>query len=216
MGNDGTRVWMFDFDGVIVDSLELFSASLLTLCRERGLAKPATQEELLRLFDTNMYDGLSAAGLPAADHAAFAGQLGERQADGLMSCRPFPGVRAALARLATRGPVVIVTSNLTAVVQAWLRRHGVGCVKDVLGADRGTGKVAKIRSVLCGYPHSAVGYYVGDTSGDMVEARAAGVRAVAVTWGWHPATALVAAEPDFVVKTPAELGALAGGSEDDQ
>jgi phosphoglycolate phosphatase len=48
-------------------------------------------------------------------------------------------------------------------------------------------------------------YYIGDTAGDIREARAAGVRTVAVTWGWHSRERLAATQPDFLVDTPEEL-----------
>jgi pyrophosphatase PpaX len=48
--------------------------------------------------------------------------------------------------------------------------------------------------------------YVGDAPFDVAAARAAGVYAVAVTWGGiHSEEALRAAEPDAVVSTPPEL-----------
>ena len=53
------------------------------------------------------------------------------------------------------------------------------------------------------------------TVGDILEARAAGVRSVAVTWGWHDRERLVAVSPDFIVDTPERLLSLASavGSE---
>jgi len=48
-------------------------------------------------------------------------------------------------------------------------------------------------------------YYVGDTAGDVREGRAAGVRTVAVTWGWHSREKLAAAGPEFLVDNPVEL-----------
>jgi phosphoglycolate phosphatase len=52
---------------------------------------------------------------------------------------------------------------------------------------------------------TAISFYIGDTVGDIKEARAAGVWTVAVTWGWHSRERLLAARPDFLVDTPEEL-----------
>lgn len=199
---------MLDFDGVIADSLSVFSACLLDLSRQWGLARPTTLAEFLRLFDTNLYEGLAAGGLSEAARAPFIAQLGDRLTRELPRCAPFPGIPQALADLATCGPLVVVTSSVTAVVRDWLDRQGIVGVTDVLGADRGTGKVAKIRSVMGGYVDAASAYYVGDTCGDVREGRAAGARTVAVTWGWHEEAALAALRPDFLVRNPAQLGAL--------
>lgn len=199
----------FDFDGVIVDSLEVFSQCLLDVCRERRMERPATREQFLRLFDTNMYEGLAACGLPPAEQAGLMADLGRRLAAALPRCPPFPGIRETFARLSGRHPLAIVTSNLSSVVSDWLDRHGIVGVQDVLGADHGTGKVAKIKAVLQRHPGAAA-YYVGDTRGDMIEGRAAGARTVAVTWGWHTAAELAAEAPDFVVKAPEDLASLPG------
>ena len=50
--------------------------------------------------------------------------------------------------------------------------------------------------------------YVGDAPVDIAAGQAAGVATVAVTWGIFPVDALLAAEPDFVVATPAALADL--------
>jgi phosphoglycolate phosphatase len=54
-------------------------------------------------------------------------------------------------------------------------------------------------------------FYIGDTTGDIVEAWAAGVRTVTVTWGWHSRERLVAARPDFLVDTPEGLLRVGSG-----
>jgi pyrophosphatase PpaX len=67
--------------------------------------------------------------------------------------------------------------------------------------------------LLGGTPSDAV--YVGDARYDVLAARAAGVAAVAVTWGAGDEDALRAAGPDAVVGTPAELAAVLGVGEPD-
>jgi len=46
---------------------------------------------------------------------------------------------------------------------------------------------------------------VGDTVGDVLEGRQAGIRTMAVTWGWHSEERLAQAEPDLIVRTPQEV-----------
>ena len=49
---------------------------------------------------------------------------------------------------------------------------------------------------------------VGDTTFDMAMARAAGVRAVGVSWGYHPVAALIEAGAETIIDRFAELEAL--------
>ncbi len=49
---------------------------------------------------------------------------------------------------------------------------------------------------------------IGDTEGDIIAGRAAGMKTVAVTWGYAEAGELEKSNPDFTVNTMAELQAL--------
>jgi phosphoglycolate phosphatase-like HAD superfamily hydrolase len=49
---------------------------------------------------------------------------------------------------------------------------------------------------------------VGDTTGDMIESRHAGVKAIGAAWGWHGRVRLSTAAPFAIVDTPSELAAF--------
>ena len=78
--------------------------------------------------------------------------------------------------------------------------------REIFGSDFLFSKKEKIDHALekYGIPREKA-FYIGDTAGDIVEARAAGVRSVAVTWGWHDRERLVAVRPDFLIDTPEGL-----------
>ena len=48
-------------------------------------------------------------------------------------------------------------------------------------------------------------HYVGDEVRDVAAAKAAGVRSIAVSWGYAQRAALAALNPDHIVDTPAQL-----------
>lgn len=52
--------------------------------------------------------------------------------------------------------------------------------------------------------------YFGDSASDIEAGRNAGMKTVAVSWGYQPHERLMAARPDHVIETPAEMLALAG------
>ena len=198
---------MFDFDGVIADSLKAFSAGFAAVAAQHGLQALAEREAFLCLFDTNLYAGLRAIGVPNEKLRPFLAELGADLTVRMHDVAFFPGMADALNRLGRVHRVVIITSNLSAVVAAALARHGVATVGEVFGADVLPGKVAKIQRVMATAPGVA-GYYIGDTRGDMLEGREAGARTVAATWGWHRRERLVAAAPDHWADSPAELERL--------
>jgi len=54
---------MFDFDGVIVDSLDVFSSAFLDACAAAGVPGFTTPDDLLALMEDNFYAGMRARGV---------------------------------------------------------------------------------------------------------------------------------------------------------
>jgi phosphoglycolate phosphatase len=203
------RVIMFDYDGVIADSLEVFSSAGAAAFRAAGYPQYATPESVVAFHEQNWFDALAAAGIPDATALEIEDAIG-------LACRtstdlqPFPGMREAIAQLANENTVIIITSSGSAIVEAFLSDHGITGITRVMGFDVDTSKVRKIGLVKAEHGDAAEYWYVGDTVGDMDEARRAGVRSVAVTWGWHSAERLAEAAPDRLVHEPADLVELFG------
>jgi phosphoglycolate phosphatase len=202
---------LFDYDGVIADSLEAFHGAVAGLCRAAGRPELAEREAYLALFDGNLFEGLAARGLSAADVGRVVGGLPAALAAAYERVPLVPGMAEVLGHLGARHPLFVVTSNATAIVAGHLARGGVAGVREVLGAEAGTSKVEKVQRMAARFPGAAP-WYVGDTLGDMREGRCAGATTVAVTWGWHDAARLRRGAPDHVVDRPADLLALLDGA----
>jgi phosphoglycolate phosphatase len=198
-------LFLFDFDGVLSDSLDLY-AEAVRLCLERiGTPIVKTREDYLALFEGNFYESMAARGV---DLAAFT-----RAAQAIMpgidydSMRPFDGFIPVLESLKKDHRLAVISSNGSLTIRRMLERFGFDpYFEEILGSDFLFSKKEKIDHALAKYgiPPERT-FYIGDTTGDIVEARAAGVRTVAVTWGWHSRERLVAAHPDFLVETPEGL-----------
>ncbi len=48
-------------------------------------------------------------------------------------------------------------------------------------------------------------YLVGDTISDIREARLAGIKSIAVTWGYQSRNKLLEESPDFIAETPQDI-----------
>jgi len=75
----------------------------------------------------------------------------------------------------------------------------------VLGNEVAGSKVEKIGLARRRYGDGDGSWYVGDTVGDIDEARDAGACTVAAAWGWHSRERLARARPDHIAATPADL-----------
>ena len=199
---------MLDHDGVVVDSFEIFSSAFLEECRRVGLTGIATQDDVLELFHGNVYESLRAAG--AGDEQVR--RVVRRAADALRvalpALRPFPLMPEVLRELAEARHLVIVTSNATDVVEGFFRRHAIGGLAEIAGSETGQSKVDKIGTLVARFPGQSRYWFVGDTAGDMREARLAGVTPLGVAWGWHAPEVLEEAGAEGIAETPVDLLAI--------
>ncbi|MCC6143932.1 MAG: HAD hydrolase-like protein [Candidatus Hydrogenedentes bacterium] len=201
---DAPPVLMFDFDGVVADSLDIFHEEFAAACALLGFDRLGSRDSLLKLFETNAFVALVKAGFPIRRLKRLGREFAPRIQAANEKVQPFHGMPAILNELARRHTVYVITSNVTEAITAFLDRHEVTGIRDVIGADKERSKVKKIRRVVRQH-RGARPFYIGDTKGDMLEAKAARVLAVAVGWGWHSVDLLKEGEPDFIVQSPPDL-----------
>ncbi len=138
MDQDRRELVMFDFDGVIVDSLDVFSTAFIDACTRAGVPGFTTPDDLLAVMEDNFYAGMRARGVDDARVAEVMHRLGDALIRARHWLKPFPLVPQVLEDLADARTVVIVTSSPAEVVEGWLRTQGVHGVAEVAGAESGT------------------------------------------------------------------------------
>lgn len=205
---------VFDVDGTLVDSAKIIIAAQTAACTALGLTHPGREK------------GLSVVGLSLP--LCFGALLGsdapaEALAEQYRTCfnalrqdpayhEPlYPGVLATIERLKARDDVLlgIATGKSRRGVSHLIERHGWDRIfTTIQTADNAPSK-----------PHPAMleqamaetgiaperTFMIGDSCYDMQMARAAGCRAVAVSWGFQPVPALVESGAQHVLETMAEL-----------
>lgn len=203
------QVFLFDFDGVILDTLETAVEVYNLVLRRNGINKQFTSTEFTNLFLENYHNGLAEI-IP--DNAMREKVLVERAEEYIKrkeQLEMFDGIETTLRELANYGEIVIISSNRTNFIRAFLKDRNMNYVKDVIGGDIEKSKVKKINWHKEKYPGSEI-YYIGDTRGDIREGKAAKVITIAASWGFHSAEQLRMEEPDFLVEKPSELLSILG------
>ena len=173
-----------------------------------GMPILKNKEDYLALFDGNFYESMAARGVDLAAYNEAVKEILPRIDYDVM--KPYDGLIPVLAKLQKDHLLAVISSNGYRTIRTMLDRFGFApYFREILGADFRISKKEKIAYALekYGIPGERA-FYIGDTAGDILEARAAGVGSVAVTWGWHSRERLAAAGPDFLVDRPEELLAI--------
>ncbi|MDF2572941.1 MAG: putative phosphatase [Sporomusa sp.] len=198
---------MFDYDGVIVDSLQVFCLNYIAACQENGLSEIKTEKDVLALFEHNVYATLLERGVTAKTIDKILKSYERRQSDYLQELKLFDSMGNALNEISKRNKTFIITSNVSSATESVLQRYDIDCFQEVIGAEKEKSKIRKIEIVRARFKELPA-FYVGDTKGDMIEGKAAGAITVGVTWGWHSSEKLREARADYIVQSPQELVSL--------
>jgi phosphoglycolate phosphatase len=199
------NLFLFDFDGVLADSLDLYAEAVARCLLRIGTPIVKNREDYLALFEGNFYESMAAKGV---DLVAFAGAAKEiLPGIDYDAMKPFDGLIPVLETLQKDHLLAVISSNGFRTISRMLERFGFDrFFQEILGSDFLFSKKDKIAHALSKYGIDRKRtFYIGDTTGDILEAREAGVRTVAVTWGWHSREKLVAVHPDFLVDRPEDL-----------
>ncbi len=199
------NVLIFDYDGVIVDSFQIFMANFIDACKKEGWSSIATKNDFLKLFEKNMYESMFAMGMTKEEILSIVYRMRDALIQNQDKMKPFKGIFDILAVLSKKGFLFIVTSNETQVVEKYLKSQNLfGFFKEIYGSDTGASKIEKILKIKNNNPGCNY-FYIGDTQGDILEGKKSGVKTVAVSWGWHDKEQLKEVSPDFLIDNPKDL-----------
>jgi phosphoglycolate phosphatase len=212
------RLALFDFDGTLVDSQHAIQA-----CMQAAFAglsmKPPSLAQTHRVIGLPLERcmALLAPDATAAAHAAlvdgYKRAFFELRTGGGMVEPMFPGALAALDALATDGWLLgIATGKARRGLDAVLAAHDIASRFVTLQtSDKAPGKPDPTM-VHWALDETGVdrknAIMIGDTSFDMAMAKAAGIRALGVVWGYHAPDELTGAGADRIASNYAELPGL--------
>ncbi|PLX36882.1 MAG: hypothetical protein C0606_13870 [Hyphomicrobiales bacterium] len=211
---------IFDCDGTLVDSQNIIAAAMGRAFSAVGRETPH-RSELLSIVGLSLPHAMSRLLGEAATPEAVEALIGEyKQAFFALRSEPdhheplYPGTLDALAELAGDDNALfgMATGKSRRGVESILKVHDFGIsFATIQTADDAASKphpemIYRALSETGVEPSRAV--MVGDTSFDMEMARAAGIEAIGVSWGYHPVAALHDAGACCVLDDFAELPAM--------
>jgi len=208
---------IFDLDGTLIHSLPDIAAAMNRALKSHGLREHTEEAYKYMVGDGVIHLAQRAVGPFGALTDAV---LDAYRADYALHCcentSVYPGVRETLMELSRRGMPVCVFSNkdqsdVINVLNHYFpgfpfsavrgRTEGTPIKPDPAGALKIAGKLGIAPGDFL---------YAGDTAADIRCARAAGMAAVGVLWGFRPREELAAAGADYLIAAPGELLDLLG------
>lgn len=189
-----TKAIIFDFDGVIHDTLEFHREKI----REFADIDLAPQEFRAMLCGGNFFQSVPEE-IRNVDWRGYTDFIRSEQS----ALKVESEIKEILLALGKRYDLFIVSSGGTGNISGYLGNNGLaGIFKEVLGWEFHKSKTEKFRHVLCKYGLAFEEcVFVTDTLGDILEANEAGIRTVAVDFGYHDRETLEKGSPWKIISS---------------
>lgn len=212
---------IFDVDGTLVDSQNIIVAAQERAFASVGLPAPSRARSL-SIVGLSLSEAFTA--LVGAHGPIDALVEAYKDAFHVLRMDPdheeplFPGAAAAIARLAARDDIAlgIATGKSRRGVAYLVERYGwKDLFTTIQTADDAPSKPdpTMLRQAMAQAGVAAADTsMIGDTSFDMGMAKAAGVRAIGVPWGYHPVAALKEAGAEVFIDSFEALDSVLAGT----
>ncbi|MBR9691942.1 HAD-IA family hydrolase [Candidatus Woesearchaeota archaeon] len=200
------KLIIFDFDGTVADTKVFIKEYLRTRLKQFNI-QIKTDKDFQDIYLSNFYETLKKQGVSRKEIAKFKKKSIKLREEHALYDKIFPNVFSALKQLKKTSRLAIISSSFTKSMKVSLKKGKILKYFDaVLGAEKEEDKTKKIKLLIKRYkvkPSETA--YVGDTAGDILEAKKAKVKSVAVSWGYHPRRLLKKAKPDILLSNPKQL-----------
>ena len=197
-------VLIFDYDGVLIDSFEIFMKHFLDSCRKYHVDQIKDKKDFLNIFNGNMYENMYKMGLSKEEILRVVLNVKKELIKDQEKIKLFDGIKEVLENLSKNHILVVVTSNDTEVVTRYFKSKNIDFFDEIVGSDKEPSKIKKIDYIKNKYSGNSY-YYFGDTKGDIIEGKKAGIKTVAAVWGWHGKEELKKEKPDFLLDEPEDI-----------
>lgn len=204
---------LFDFDGVLADTLSDMLIFAQQVCDELGVNHSVTRGDLDSLETMSFAEYGRQLEVPEPLVDEFVRRCLKRFAEKDSPPAIFSGLEQVIRELCQNHTLAIVSGNTAANVQTFLATHGLEeCFRAIFGVDSAGTKSEKIAHARGQWARrDEPVFMVGDSVSDIRSAREASVKSIAVGWGHQSVERLSSAKPDHLVRVPRELLGIISG-----
>lgn len=201
------KVILFDFDGTLVDSLELF-IEISNYFSDIFSYKKILPNEVEHLRSLSAYEMRKYLRVPLYKMFFLVPKFRKRTYRFINELELFEGIENLIKSLHEKGYVLgIISMNSTKNVKKYLDEKNISSFFDFISSAnvfQGKEKVIKKWINDNKYEYSKV-IYVGDEVRDIIACQHAGIPIIAVTWGYNSKSSLVKHNPDSIIDSVVDL-----------
>jgi len=205
------RIIIFDFDGVLADSLYSFYSLIKAGMKEIGLS--LTLKQYRNFFIGNVHQGFKSFINNKQKYISFM-DFRKNNYDRYYyrknrEVKLFPGTSSLVEKLSKKYILAIASSGRKNNIENLLDKNKIKNLFGLVLADSAFTKEGMIKEILNKFsaaPQEAI--MISDTVGDVLIAKEIGLKTIAITWGFHSRKLLSSAQPDNIVKNMDKLKKL--------
>jgi len=199
---------IFDFDGVIADTFYSVMKIMGKLCREFGFRRMKANE-VEEFRDKSAKEIFKTLGITKDTLPHYLEKVRYWQSLEVKNTKIFPGIKKTLIDLKKTGfRLRILSSNSLENIKKFLEINSIDLkIFDFIAAEIGAFGKGKIISELLKEKSLEADevFYIVDEARDIEAAKEAGIKTIAVTWGYNSKKALLEQKPDYFVDRPEEI-----------
>jgi len=199
MDSQDKKMVVFDFDGVIVNTLPF------CFIFYKKYNPDLTWEKYQEFSNGNFVDSVKEA-IENGSHTDPK-DFFENYQEKISETEIIDVLFETIISLSQEYYLAIVSSTPSKIIKNYLTKKNLDkCFLDVLGSDIHSDKTIKINSLLSKYnvlPKNTV--FITDSLGDILEGNECKVHSIGVTWGIHQRENLSKGSPDSIIDDPRDL-----------
>ena len=199
MSSQNKKLVIFDFDGVLVNTLE-FS---YIIHKEKNPS--LTWKNFQDFSNGNFIEAIHK--IEHGSNYIIPYDFKEKYQDKIEKINIHKTLHESIVSLSNDYKIAIVSSTDSYLINDFLVKENLrNYFSDILGTDVNKSKVIKINSLLKKYNVlSKDVVFITDSLGDILEGNACGVKSIGVTWGIHAKENLEKGNPIAIIDSPLDL-----------
>lgn len=197
---------IFDFDGTIVDSLDL-SFHIYNELATKFKYSPVTREDMHILKNAPLKERFKTVGLPLYKIPKMTFEVMTLYNNGIKHLKAFDGINELLDNLKNEGVnLSVLSSNSVKNITDFFENNNIVGFDNIISSNNLFGKHKTLKKFM---KHNNLTsdeiIYVGDELRDVEACKKMAVKVIAVLWGFDPKNLLETGNPDCFAIEPEDI-----------